>query len=317
MIGGTMLGPRPGARRDHRRLPDHLAGLRDPAAHPAERHAARSPSLIALRYGEASDARHLGADGRRPRALPDDPGRQLRRLVDRRPQPFRRGERRLRRPSPMTVTTAQSPPGDQGPQDSRPASPPVPGTSLPGRGRRRARSEVTPQPGHAARHRRVRHAGRRRRVPRHHLADVRPAAAVQRRARLRRRRLRALRRPATRCWSPSTRTGPRCATGSPPSSCTASALVLLAVLAFVVVYTLWRGPRGAAAPELLHRGHGRRGPARAARASAASCTRSSARCSRSASRWRSRVPLGPGLRGLPQRDARARSAGSSAPSSRR
>ncbi len=29
--------PRPRARRDHRRLPDHLAGLRDPAAHPRER----------------------------------------------------------------------------------------------------------------------------------------------------------------------------------------------------------------------------------------------------------------------------------------
>ncbi|MFF0762014.1 phosphate ABC transporter permease PstA [Streptomyces sp. NPDC093675] len=42
----------------------------------------------------------------------------------------------------MTVTTAQSPPGDQGPQTSRaaPAKPPVPATTLPGRGRPRTES---------------------------------------------------------------------------------------------------------------------------------------------------------------------------------
>ncbi|MGW2549880.1 phosphate ABC transporter permease PstA [Streptomyces sp. NPDC001635] len=42
----------------------------------------------------------------------------------------------------MTVTTAQSPPGDQGPQTSSaaPAKPPVPATTLPGRGRPRTES---------------------------------------------------------------------------------------------------------------------------------------------------------------------------------
>src|SRR5262249_3670740 len=47
-----------------------------------------------------------------------------------------------RRPSRMTVTTAQSPPGDQGPQTSPAASakPPVPATTLPGRSRPRTES---------------------------------------------------------------------------------------------------------------------------------------------------------------------------------
>ncbi|MGH1553501.1 PstC family ABC transporter permease [Streptomyces sp. L7] len=46
-------GARPGDGRDDRRLHDHLAGLRDPAAHPADR-LQLGLLLIALHYGDAS-----------------------------------------------------------------------------------------------------------------------------------------------------------------------------------------------------------------------------------------------------------------------
>ena len=82
MIGGTMLGLGRALGRDDRGLPDHFAGLLHPATHPAERHQLRLRAHRAALWGSVA-VRYVGADGRRFGALPDDPGGQLRGVIDR------------------------------------------------------------------------------------------------------------------------------------------------------------------------------------------------------------------------------------------
>lgn len=214
----------------------------------------------------------------------------------------------------MTVTTAQSPPGDK--EQPSPASPPVPGTSLPGR---RTGGSTT--------------LGESRR----NLATLRATDVYA--------LLGASAASLSITWLMFDRMlpfngalgffviayalflglyallvsfdedGPAVRDRVAAAIIQSLGLVMLAVLAFVVVYTLYEGREALPHLNFYTESMADAGPLEPS-ASAASCTRSSARCGRSASPWRSAYRPAWCARSSSTK-SRAPSAGSSAPSSRR